>query len=101
MTVRTIMNTIEGVMLARLIAKVDEIADGHLTIMKFTSNWRVAFWTPIDLLYVDHMPVGATFVEAAHAALAAPNADLPTRAEVDAAFKAKCAEIDVQIGWKR
>src|SRR5579863_2880772 len=50
---------------------------GHITILKFTTNWRIAFgtieWHP-DLLSwraaIEAMPVGQSFAEAAAAALA-------------------------------
>lgn len=45
---------------------------GHVTIMKFTTNWRIEFMTPEHLdqdnLFKD-WPVGKTFEETAQAAL--------------------------------
>ena len=38
--------------------------DGHLTIMKFTRNWRVAFGTFGERFEISAMPEGKTFNEA-------------------------------------
>jgi len=46
--------------------------DGHLTIMRSTTNWRVGFFTPDDRDDVDVLAVGMTFEEAAHNALTEP-----------------------------
>jgi hypothetical protein len=35
-------------LLASLIERANKDHDGHLTIMKFTTNWRVGFLTPND-----------------------------------------------------
>ena len=59
----------DAYLLRRLVAKADASADGHLTIMKFTTNWRVGFGTPANQEDVYRMPQGATFREAAEAAL--------------------------------
>jgi|EP00037_Helgoeca_nana_P036377 hypothetical protein len=45
--------------------------DGHLTVMKFTTNWRVGFVTPVDRDDIAKLPEGATFSEAATKAIAA------------------------------
>jgi hypothetical protein len=45
--------------------------DGHVTIMKFTTNWRVAFGTCEARCDIDRMWEGKTFAEAATAALEA------------------------------
>lgn len=43
----------------------DEKHDGHFTVMKFTSNWRVSFgYTPNDRDMINEMPEGKTFEEA-------------------------------------
>jgi hypothetical protein len=47
----------------------NERSDGHLTIMKFTGNWRVAFMSPSDRDDIGSMSVGETFGEAARKAL--------------------------------
>lgn len=58
----------EGLLRALVeIAKV--YSDGHLTILRFTSNWRVGFITPTDRDDIAALPVGATFEEAALAAI--------------------------------
>lgn len=48
------------------------VSDGHLTIMRFTTNWRVGFGTPDgrDSIYFN-MSVGRTFEEALRKAVAA------------------------------
>lgn len=43
--------------------------DGHLTIMRFTTGWRVAFCTPGSREDIQRMPDGPTFEEAAVQAL--------------------------------
>ncbi|MBB1493227.1 hypothetical protein H5395_17360 [Paracoccus sp. MC1854] len=47
----------------------DDKHDGHLTIMKFTTNWRIAFFTPVEREQVGEMAVGSSFAEAARKAL--------------------------------
>ena len=39
--------------------------DGHLTIMRFTTNWRTSFLTPEGRGDIEAMAVGATFRKAA------------------------------------
>jgi hypothetical protein len=55
----------------RLVEIANEKADGHLTIMKFTTNWRVGFFTPRDHDDIENLQAGKTFEEAANAAIAA------------------------------
>jgi len=43
--------------------------DGHLTIMRFTTNWRVGFLQPGDRDEIELMPEGRSFEEAALKAL--------------------------------
>ncbi|MER9921634.1 hypothetical protein NKJ84_01590 [Mesorhizobium sp. M0048] len=43
--------------------------DGHLSILKFTTNWRISFATPSSREDIDEMVVGDTFELAARAAL--------------------------------
>lgn len=50
-------------------AAASRISDGHLSVLKFTTNWRVWFFTPDDRLDIQIMPSGKTFEEAATAAL--------------------------------
>ncbi|MGV8838798.1 MAG: hypothetical protein ACWA6X_00690 [Bauldia sp.] len=54
-----------------LIRMAERRFDGHLTILKFTTNWRVGFTTPSDRDDYSEMAVGVTFLEAARKALAA------------------------------
>ncbi|MCK4204257.1 hypothetical protein J3U99_05710 [Brucella pituitosa] len=49
--------------------------DGHLAILKFTTNWRVGFVTPEDREMISEMAVGDTFAEAATHALYPPKKD--------------------------
>jgi hypothetical protein len=55
----------------QLTHRAQEEHDGHLTIMRFTTNWRVGFDTPQDREAIDEMHVGKTFAEAATTALRA------------------------------
>jgi hypothetical protein len=64
----------------RLMEMADQHHDGHVTILKFTTNWRIAFgtieWKPELPEWRDAiaaMPVGRTFAEAAGAAMRAAN----------------------------
>jgi hypothetical protein len=43
--------------------------DGHLTILKFTTNWRIGFFTPAEREQIDEMAEGSSFAEAARNAL--------------------------------
>jgi hypothetical protein len=60
----------DAILLERLIERAQRDFDGHLTILRFTTNWRVGFITPSERSDVDSFPVGDTFEEAAKAALA-------------------------------
>jgi hypothetical protein len=53
------------------VAEID--FDGHVTIMKFTTNWRVGFGTAERRCDIDRMWPGKTFAEAATAAIDAHN----------------------------
>jgi hypothetical protein len=33
-------------LMMKLVAHAVEHTDGHLTVCRFTTNWRVCFWTP-------------------------------------------------------
>ena len=59
------MNEQEIDLWKRLQQVADEKHDGHLTIMKFTTNWRIAFITPVEREQVEEMAVGGSFAEAA------------------------------------
>jgi len=62
-------------LMKRLQDEANRKFDGHLTILKFTTNWRVSFATPDDAgefgvrNFIEEMPVGATLAEAAQKAL--------------------------------
>lgn len=60
----------EAEIIARLIAKAKEVADGHFTICRFTRNWRVGFITPHDRCDICDLHAGKTLAEAAEKALA-------------------------------
>jgi hypothetical protein len=68
-------NMTDSEWLEALTKRAVEICDGHLTIMRFTGNWRVGFGTLNSDDYVSHrmaiaqMPAGKTFAEAAAIAL--------------------------------
>jgi hypothetical protein len=52
-----------------LVACAVEYYDGHFTICRFTTNWRVGFGTPDDREDINDMRDGKTFAEAAPRAL--------------------------------
>ena len=58
-----------------LLSDLNDIAnqhfDGHLTVLKFTTNWRVGFGTPEYRDDIEAMSEGKTFREAAGKALRA------------------------------
>jgi hypothetical protein len=60
-------------LMGALIARAEAEFGGHLTIMRFTTNWRVGFVTPNDRWMISVMPVGKTFKGAAENALAQPS----------------------------
>ena len=55
----------------RLVETADKSHDGHLTVMKFTTNWRVGFVTPDDRDVMESLTClsGTHFAEAARKAL--------------------------------
>ena len=57
-------------LLSKLALIADIKFDGHLTIMKFTNNWRVDFGTLCDRGDINAMPAGKSFYEAVANALA-------------------------------
>jgi hypothetical protein len=59
-------------LMVRLANVAAQISDGHFTVMKFTTNWRVGFYTPDGRGDTLGMAEGQTFVEAAEEALANP-----------------------------
>ena len=48
----------------KLTGLADLVSDGHYTICKFTSNYRVGLGTPADREFIDKMAVGSTIEEA-------------------------------------
>jgi hypothetical protein len=56
--------------MAQLVKIANEEFDGHLTILKFTTNWRIGFETPNSRQDIGALAGGPTFVEAAQAAIA-------------------------------
>ncbi len=54
----------------RLVQVAEGIANGHLTIMRFTTNWRIAFDTPSSRHDISKMWEGPTFADAAKYLLA-------------------------------
>lgn len=64
------MNEQEVELWERLQTVANENYDGHLTVLKFTTNWRIGFVTPTDRDQIDEMAAGNSFEEAAQHALA-------------------------------
>jgi hypothetical protein len=65
----------ENELMDRLQAIADQKFGGHLTILKFTTNWRICFGSPYeeDLWNdIQKMPVGRSFAEAAQKAVNDP-----------------------------
>jgi hypothetical protein len=56
-------------LMQKLIQIANERHGGHLTIYKFTSNWRVSFVTPQSRDDISRAAAGKTFAEAAIKAL--------------------------------
>ena len=63
------MTTDDFDLFRRLVETADKNFDGHLTVMKFTTNWRVGFVTPADRDGIADLPAANTFAEAARRAL--------------------------------
>jgi hypothetical protein len=57
-------------LMQELIAVANGDFDGHVTIMKFTGNWRVGFGTVSERCDIDKLAVGKSFEVAARSALA-------------------------------
>lgn len=55
--------------MTQLVKAANTQFDGHLAILKFTTNWRVGFVTPDGRDDINAMHVGETFDEAATKAL--------------------------------
>jgi hypothetical protein len=56
-------------LIVQLVRKANKPFDGHLTMMKFTTGWRVGFGTPSSREDIDRYCAGTTFDEAARQAL--------------------------------
>jgi hypothetical protein len=54
------MNEEDAELWNRLVEMANKVSDGHLTVMKFKTNWRVGFFTPNERKDLDLMPVGKT-----------------------------------------
>ena len=59
-------------LMARLADVAAKISDGNFTVMKFSTTWRVGFYTPDGRGDTLGMAEGKTFEEAAEKALANP-----------------------------
>jgi len=55
--------------MADLVKVANKHHDGHLSILKFTTNWRIGFVTPDGRADISDMYFGATFDEAATKAI--------------------------------
>jgi hypothetical protein len=66
------LSTADLALLNQLVAVACERHHGHLTVMRFTTNWRIGFGTPRERHDISRMPKGATFNDAARSALADP-----------------------------
>jgi hypothetical protein len=75
-------------LMARLANVAAQISDGQFTVMKFTTNWRVGFYTPDGRGYTLGMAEGQTFAEAAVEALANPES-YTAKAAKEAAARAR------------
>lgn len=79
---------------AELMWRLERVAreryDGHFTVMRFTTNWRVMFRTPNDRDDIDCASVGKTFASAALAAL---------RADADRVICPRCGENPVDLAF--
>jgi hypothetical protein len=53
----------------RLVEMANRLSDGHLTVMKIATHWRVGFFTPNKPEDIDLMVAGETFADAASRAL--------------------------------
>jgi hypothetical protein len=71
------MNEEDAELWNRLVETADKLGAHNLTIMKFTANWRVGFFTPIAREDIASMAVGKTFAEAAREALENPDIGPP------------------------
>jgi hypothetical protein len=82
------MTTRDAELMWRLERVARERHDGHFTVMRFTTNWRVMFGTPNDRDDIESALAGATFASAALAAL---------RADADRAICLRCGVNPVDL----
>ena len=66
------MNEEDAELWNRLVEMANKVSDGHLTVMKFKTNWRVGFFTANKREDIDLMAAGKTFADAARMALGNP-----------------------------
>jgi len=57
-------NATEASAIKKLKALANLLSDGHYTICKFTTNYRVGLGTPADRDFIDKMSEGSTIIEA-------------------------------------
>jgi hypothetical protein len=78
-----LLTEVDLALLNELVAVARERHDGHLTVMRFTTNWRVGFGTLRERSDISRIPKGATFAEAARVALTDPHPlhDYPNETE--------------------
>lgn len=68
------MNEEDRDMMDRLVAVAKARFDGHLTVLRFTTNWRVGFYQPDGREAIEAMASGATLAIAGQVALEAEGA---------------------------
>jgi len=68
-TTREIETRDYGFVMESLQAIADRYFDGHFTVMKFTTNWRVGFGTPNSRCDIEELYDGFTLFDAYKAAM--------------------------------
>jgi hypothetical protein len=68
-SIGAIMTSDDFETMAKLVKTANTKFDGHLSVLKFTTNWRISFVTPDGRDGIEEMYVGETFDEAATKAL--------------------------------
>jgi hypothetical protein len=98
------MDTSDLKLLEQLVDHANRHHDGHITIFKFSTNWRVGFETPEGDMRQDNdlslLPVGKTFAEAARAALLQPVAFYDIREASRANWDTFIASLDDDLADK-
>jgi len=69
MSKRSHLNLGDILLLIELQRLADSLYGGHLTILKFTTNWRVGFGTPNNRDDIQKLHVGGTFAASAELAI--------------------------------